>query len=124
MTFSFKETALIVLGLLFMAIPGYIIVKTKTVKENAIGAVAKITLFCAQPFLMISLFNSTDYNSSFNKNILIVLGVSIFLYLLFFIILPFILKFRKNESERRTLSFAAMFGNTGFMGIPDRKSVV
>ena len=51
MDIGFSTTAISVLLLVAMAIPGFIVVKAKIVKPAAISAFAAVLLYISQPFL-------------------------------------------------------------------------
>ena len=61
MNISFSTTALSVLLLLAMAIPGFIVIKTKVVKASVISGFAAVLLYVSQPFLSVRSFLQVEY---------------------------------------------------------------
>ena len=53
---NFSTTALSVLLLIAMAVPGYLLVKTKMLPEKAITYLSVLLLYVSQPFLSIRSF--------------------------------------------------------------------
>lgn len=66
---NFSLTALNVLVLVALAIPGYILIKTKVVKPQAIPALSAVLLYVNQPFLTIHSFNQIAYSVHFLENL-------------------------------------------------------
>ena len=124
MSFGFGDASLIMLGLLLMALPGFLLVKFKAVNPDSIPAVAKIILYCSQPFLMISIFDDASFSGSDLVNIGVVFAVAFAFYIVFTLTLPLIFKFIKNDKTRRSLAFGSIYGNVGFMGIPVVKALL
>ena len=89
---QFSTTALNVLLLVAMAIPGFILVKTKLVKPNAIQYFAAVLLYVSQPFLSLRSFLSVEYSVSLLKNLGIVLGVSFIVQAAVFLVLCLVLR--------------------------------
>ena len=73
---DFGLTAVNVLLLVVMAIPGYILIKAKVVKQDAIKYFAKVLLYVNQPFLTLNSFLSTAYTPSILKNLGIAVALS------------------------------------------------
>ncbi len=116
---DFLTTLETVVILLAMAIPGFIITKSKMVEaDKAIKVLSVILLYICQPFITINAF----LNTPFNKDILINLVLMIVLTAIIMgvlLLLAFALFFRdKNSPKRDVFSFASALGNAGYMAIP------
>lgn len=112
-------TSLVRVALLVaMAIPGYLVKKFKMVGDQAVSTLVVVLLYIGQPFLSISSLINCEYNPGLLINMLIVLLSGYVFHIgLFFAFKPIYM--RKSPTDRnRTLLAAALFGNTGFMGIP------
>ena len=76
---NFSTTALSVLLLIAMAVPGYLLVKTKMLPEKAITYLSVLLLYVSQPFLSIRSFLEVSYTPQLAINLAVVFGVSLFL---------------------------------------------
>ena len=108
-----------VFSLIILAVPGFIIGKLKLFPENATKVLTGVMLYIGQPFLTFMSFQKSTYNASVVKNLLVVAGVAILVHIVMLLIV-FGLFFKKssNEEKYRIVSFASVFGNCGFMGLP------
>ncbi len=73
---NFSTTALSVLLLIAMAVPGYLLVKTKMLPEKAITYLSVLLLYVSQPFLSIRSFLEVSYTPQLAVNLAVVFGVS------------------------------------------------
>ena len=73
---NFSTTALSVLLLIAMAVPGYLLVKTKMLHEKAITYLSVLLLYVSQPFLSIRSFLEVSYTPQLAINLAVVFGVS------------------------------------------------
>ena len=71
-----STTALSVLLLIAMAVPGYLLVKTKMLPEKAITYLSVLLLYVSQPFLSIRSFLEVSYTPQLAINLAVVFGVS------------------------------------------------
>jgi len=110
------ETALLMFGylLLFIAlmIPGFILGKTKHLKEDAIPYFSNLLTDVAMPMLVFSKLVSMDLNLITADNILYCILFTIALYFILF----FIAEKATNKSPHAV--FSSFLPNCGFMGIP------
>ncbi|MDD4163980.1 MAG: AEC family transporter [Eubacteriales bacterium] len=115
----FSTTAFNVLIMLAYAIPGFILIKTKSVKQEAISAFAMFLLFVCQPCLSVYSFNTADYTPELGISLLIFFFASLILQvlMLFVVYLIFKRKYKENP-EYRICTVASVLGNTGFFGVP------
>lgn len=107
-----------------LAIPGYLLVKTKIVHSAHLDVLSKILMYVGMPFLILS---GTANNISLNKELIItvatvaVVGVA-FTFLMFFVSNP--LSTMECEAKNRgMMRFCMVFSNNGFLGIPLAASV-
>lgn len=150
---DFGLTAVNVLLLVVMAIPGYILIKAKVVKQDAIKYFAKVLLYVNQPFLTLNSFLSTAYTPSILKNlgIAVALSFGVQLFLIAVLVLFYFKSYNRlapkkvsgflqtnvedfafsNSEEKvmkgkgmRVLTTCSVFGNVGFLGIPVVKALL
>ena len=102
-----------------LAVPGFLMVKTKLLKQEQSGVLSKLLMYVGMPFLILS---STIEKVTFNKETLEILGVATaigigFVLALFFITAP-LTAVERQEKTRGMMRFCSMFSNNGFLGIP------
>ncbi|HIU20876.1 MAG TPA: AEC family transporter [Candidatus Limadaptatus stercorigallinarum] len=74
---GFSTTAVSVLLLVAMAVPGYLLIKTKMLPQKAITYLSVLLLYVSQPFLSIRSFLEVSYTLQLAVNLAIVFGVSL-----------------------------------------------
>ncbi|MBE7083029.1 MAG: hypothetical protein E7373_00315 [Clostridiales bacterium] len=101
-----------------LALPGYILVKSKLLKSNESGVLSKILSYVGMPFLILSSILSIEFTSDFTL-IAVITAISCILFtvLFFFLTIPLTIK-EKQEKKRSMMRFAMLFSNNGFLGIP------
>ena len=102
-----------------LAIPGYILVKTKILKVEQSGVLSKILMYLAMPFLI---FSGVVNNLKFTKESLLMLGVVaiigiVYTFVIFFASSPLV-KMEKDTKTAGMMRFCSVFANNGFLGIP------
>lgn len=119
MAFRFTDVLLSVMSLVILAIPGILLGKLKLLPENATKVLTSVLLFVGQPLLTFISFQKCAYDATIVNELLIVAGVAILVHVVM-IVLIFALFFKKasNNQKLRIVSFASVFGNCGFMGLP------
>lgn len=113
---SFATVAINVLLLVAMCVPAYILRKLKVINSSAIAPLVSILIFVTQPFVLGRSFLESNFDASLGINILISLGLSAFVTLLFYFVGRVV--FIKQTQRDRIMQFASMFGNCGYMGLP------
>lgn len=113
-----------VLLFVLLAVPGYILVKSKLLKQEQSGVLSSLLMYVGMPFLIVS----GTIGISFNKDIIIglltvtILGTA--LTFAIFLISFFFAKYKsENDKEfqkkrRGMMRFAEIFSNNGFLGLP------
>lgn len=105
-----------------LALPGYILVKTKFFKSSDSGILSKLLSYVGMPFLILSSTLDVSIDNDFLSVALIsaVACVVITLGIIFFTGL-LTLKYKgeqSDEKKRGIMRFAMSFSNNGFLGIP------
>ncbi len=106
-----------VLSMLLYALPGFFLIKSRLVGQEAIPSFAKLLMYVCQPALMIYSF----LNLAFSADLLLqmLLALLILLVLQGGIMGVVALCFRKRREVRfRVYALACALGNCGFMGVP------
>ena len=102
-----------------LAVPGFLLVKCKLMKQEQSGALSKLLMYVGMPFLILS---GTVNNLTFNKETLLSVGVTALIgvaytFAMFFASKP-LTATEKEGKGRGMLRFCAVFSNNGFLGIP------
>ena len=123
MNVSFSTTALSVLLLLAMAIPGFIVIKTKVVKASVISGFAAVLLYVSQPFLSLRSFLQVEYTKEIAINLLEVFAASLVFQAVLFVVMWLILR-RQFDDLIETEKFKAQGFFNGESGVElDYKSL-
>ena len=102
-----------------LAIPGYLLIKTKLLKKEQSGALSMLLMYVGMPVLI---FSSTINNITINTELLatigIVLGIGVvYTFAMFFVSKP-LTKMEREEKTQGMMRFSSVFSNNGFLGIP------
>jgi len=112
-----------VLLFVVLAIPGYILVKGKVIKETESGVLSKLLTYVGMPFLILSSTLNISFSSEFTAKILIVGLIGIAFTLAFFFLSPLAVKKESEAKKQGMIRFCMFFSNNGFLGIPLAKAV-
>ena len=102
-----------------LAVPGYLLVKTKELTAAQSGALSKLLMYVGMPFLILT--NSIN-NIKFDGELLLTIGVVALIgvaytFAMFFVSKPLTVM-EKAEKTKGMMRFCAVFSNNGFLGIP------
>ena len=102
-----------------LAVPGYLLVKTKMLNSAHSGVLSKLLMYVGMPFLILS---GTANNISFSKELIITvivvaaIGIA-FTFAMFFVSKP-ASAMEKDGKTNGMMRFCMTFSNNGFLGIP------
>ena len=102
-----------------LAVPGFILVKSKMLTQAQSGALSKLLMYVGMPFLILT---NIVAKITFNKELLLMMGVvaligSVYTFAMFFLSKP-ITAMEKEEKTKGMMRFCSVFSNNGFLGIP------
>lgn len=102
-----------------LAVPGYLLVKFKILKQEHSVGLSKMLMYVGMPFLIISgTVNNLAVNSELLVQILVVAAIGIaYTFAMFFASKP-LSAFEREEKARGMMRFCSVFTNNGFLGIP------
>ncbi len=110
---------LITVGIMLLyAFPGFMLVKAKLVKKEAVSAFAILLIYVCQPCLSVYAFKGVEFTGAFVSRMLIFAGL---MFLALGIMMGgayLILRKRQEMPKYRIAAIAASLGNFTFMGIP------
>lgn len=115
---AFLQTFVNVVMIVVLAVPGFLLRKTKLLPDKATGMLAVLLLYVSQPFLMMSSLFNKEFETSMLIDFLWVIVFAAGLQLLVYIAAKFIFCKTKGEAARRACVASSYLGNVGFMGIP------
>ena len=102
-----------------LALPGFILVKSKTLKQEQSGALSKLLMYVGMPFLVLS---SIINNITFDTDLLFILAMAVVIGFVYTLAMFFVSKpltfMEQNEKTRGMMRFSTVFTNNGFLGIP------
>ncbi len=108
-----KNVAIFVL----LAIPGYLLVKTKTIKAGDSGVLSTVLTWLGMPFLILSGTLTIDFNGDFIRSLLIIGAMGVGFNGLMIVLSAWLTK-TADRKKRGMMRFAMAYTNSGFLGIP------
>ena len=106
-----------------LAIPGYILVKTKLMEEKASGVLSKILTYLGMPFLILSSTLDVEFTPELALKIAAV-GILGALFTVAIFCLSAALICKKDTKKRQGMArFCMVFSNNGFLGLPLAQAV-
>lgn len=117
MNIDFLSVLIVVVSLIMLAIPGFVLVKTKLISESSAGAFSTLVLYGCQPVLVFMSFQEY-YTPEIAINILIVAGLSFLIHFIMFGLMALIFPNKNDDRRVRVVKYASCFSNCGFMGLP------
>lgn len=108
-----------VLIFIALAIPGFILVKTKILKSSETGALSKLLTYVGMPFLILTSTMDIKLDAEFAlTSITTIVSCVIITVGICLLSAPLTTKFKDNPKQRGIMRFAMSFSNNGFLGIP------
>ena len=121
-----------VLIFIALAVPGYILVKTKILKSSETGALSKLLTYVGMPFLILTSTMDISLNPEFAlTSAVTIVGCLVVTLGMFFLSAPLTSKFKSktgcegnaDDKKRGIMRFAMTLSNNGFLGIPLAQAV-
>lgn len=104
--------------MLAYAIPGFIFVKSKFIREESISAFAKVLMYMCQPCLAVYVFIEADFSWRLFANMGIFLGITLAVQMVLLVALALVFRRKSEDVRYRVSTLSGAFGNVAFMGIP------
>ncbi|MBO5248683.1 MAG: AEC family transporter [Clostridia bacterium] len=114
----FVSTLIRVLTMLAYAIPGFLFIKTKAVKQDAIPAFAKLLLYVCSPCLSLYSFSRAEYSTELHGMIWLCFAATMFLLLSVILFFRLVLRKQYDNVAWRVFIVATSLGNVGYFGVP------
>ena len=115
---SFLITLSAVAVMLLYAVPGFLLIKTKLIKDDHIPSFSKVLLYVCQPALAIYSFRQVTLSRQslidLSVCFAITLGLQLGMLLLYFVLF----RRKRNDIVWRIVNLASVLSNCAFLGIP------
>lgn len=122
---GFSTTAVSVLLLVAMAVPGYLLIKSKMLPQKAITYLSVLLLYVSQPFLSIRSFLEVSYTLQLAVNLAIVFGVSLAGQAVIFGVMWLVLRRRFDDPQQTAeLIRDGFIGGDSYTAEPALKAAV
>ncbi len=115
---TFLITLMTVGIMLLVAVPGFILVKSKAVKPESISAFSKTLMYVCQPALTLYSFGKADFTAELGINLLIFFGIITAAQLLFIGFFFFVFRKKQEDIRYRIATVATTMSNCSFLGVP------
>ena len=115
---NFLNTFSAVAIMLLYALPGWLLIKFKKIKPEAIPAFAKMLLFALQPAQTVYSFMRVEFSWELLANIGLFFATVTLLMGVILLGIYAIVGSKRRTDELRILNMACCFGNVSFLGIP------
>ena len=121
-----------VLIFIALAVPGYILVKTKILKSSETGALSKLLTYVGMPFLILTGTMDISLNAEFALTSVVTIVTCVVITLgMCFLSSPLTSKYKSkldqegdtSDKKRGIMRFAMTLSNNGFLGIPLAQAV-
>ncbi len=118
MQIGFLDVFITVFSLVIMAVPGYILVKTKLLPESGSGPLSTFVLYASQTLLVFMSFQKGGYTPQIGVNMLWCLLLTAVVYIAMACIMYLCVRNKNKEARLDCVRYASVFSNAGFMGFP------
>ena len=115
---QFKFMLIKVIMFVLLAIPGYLLVKTKRLKSTDSHSLSTILLYIGLPFMVFVSTLGLELTTQTIIDILLVTLIFIVAEIMLAYLSRAFSKFESLQDQRRMARFCMMFPNNGFIGIP------
>ena len=109
--------------MLFYAVPGFWLVKSKLVASDSISAFAKLLMYVCSPMLVIYSFVNIEFSWELTGKMGIAFVFAISVMVVFVLIFSRVFK-GKADSKYKIYTLATVFPNCAFMGVPILQAVL
>ncbi len=110
--------------MLFYAVPGFLLVKSKLVGSDGISNFAKLLMYVCSPMLVIYSFLNIDFSWALVGKMVFAFFFAIGIMVLFVVIFSQIFKKKSTDARYRIYTLATVFPNCAFMGVPILEAVL
>jgi predicted permease len=112
-----------VLVFVLLAVPGFLLVKTKILKSEHSAVLSKVLLYLGLPFLVFKSTLGISFGGGMAVTLLIVTAFGILYSLAWFFLSKPFTKLEKEDKKQGMMRFSCILSNNGFLGIPLAEAV-
>jgi len=113
-----------VLVMLFYALPGFLLVKTRLVPAEGISSFAKLLMYVCQPALIIYSFMQAEFSAELLCDMLFVFVFVLAVLAAVILAARFLLRKKIEDVKYRIYILSLCFSNCAFMGVPILEAVL
>ena len=110
--------------MLFYAVPGFLLVKSKLVGSEGISNFAKLLMYVCSPMLVIYSFLNVTFSWTLVWKMVFAFFFAIGIMILFVLAFSFVFKKKSDDAKYRIYTLATAFPNCAFMGVPILQAVL
>lgn len=115
-------TFLAALGVVFttllFAVPGFLLVKSKLVKEGSISAFARLLMYIASPCLLFDSITRNEFSWELLLMLLLAFAFAVVMLLVGLLVFKLAFKKKSDDVKYRIFILATTLPNCAFMGVP------
>lgn len=104
--------------MILYALPGFLLIRTKLVGEDAIKNFVKLLMYVCQPVMSVDALRRAEFSGQMVGNLLFVFGMMILFQVGILLLFHRLFKKKREDVRYRIYTLATCFANCGFMGIP------
>ena len=101
-----------------LAVPGFLMVKSKLLRSSDSGILSKLLTQIGVPALILSNTIGLKFTGSLTKGLIVISILSVLFYLFMYATSAWLCKGEKDRNRRAMTRFCIIFSNSGFIGIP------
>ena len=106
-----------------LAVPGYLLVKGKLLRQKESGTLSKLLTNVGMPFLILSSTLKLEFSGEFTKSMIIAGVIGVAFTVLMFLLSALMVGKETDDKRRGMMRFCMTFANNGFIGIPLARAV-
>lgn len=118
MEITFLQVLVAVFSFVILAVPAFIMTKTKLIGVAAGEVVSMFVLYCCSPAQILMSFQNISYNEQIGINILIVAGLALIMYVISTFVMLAIVRGKRDIEKKKVMRLNGIISNCGYMGIP------
>lgn len=110
--------------MLLYALPGFLFIKTRMMKEASITPLSKLLMYVCQPMLIVYTMTQVEFSPALIGDMGIILALMLVLQFGMIGLFAFLFRKRMADARYRIYTVATCLGNYAFMGIPILQNIL
>ncbi len=110
--------------MLLYALPGFLFIKTRVLRSDAITPFSKLLMYICQPLLIVYTMTRVTYTPALLGEMAIILVLMLVLQFGMIALFSFLFRRRMQDARYRIYTVATCLGNYAFMGIPILEAIL